>query len=67
MDRNLDGIYAKIRRGNMVQAVCLSDMTDKELDEVLKDKCESYLRGAVKHLAKMLKEVGDITDYRKEY
>lgn len=67
MDRNLDGIYMRIKRGDRWVASCLSDMTPEELDEALADKSASWLRGAVKHLAEMLKQLGDISGYTKEY
>ena len=35
MDRNLDGIYLRIKRNGKYQPVCLSDMTKEELEENL--------------------------------
>ena len=35
MNRNLDGIYLRIKRDGKYQAVCLSDMTADELEDVV--------------------------------
>ena len=61
MDRNLDGIYLRIKRDGKYQAVCLSDMTREELEENLPERGE-WLKGAVIHLALTLHGVGDKFD-----
>ena len=35
MNRNLEGIYLRVKRGGKWQSVCLSDMTQAELEENL--------------------------------
>ena len=60
MDRELDGIYVRIKRGGRYENICLSDMTYEELNECLADKSDKWLRGAVIHLAIRLHEVGDL-------
>lgn len=50
MNRELDGIYFRIWRNGKWQNVCFSDLTEAEMDEVLKDKNIEY----VKNLAKIL-------------
>ena len=60
MNRNLDGIYLRIKRDGKYQAVCLSDMTKEELEEALNPERGEWLKGAVIHLAGRLRAVGDI-------
>lgn len=59
MNRNLDGIYLRIKRDGKYQAVCLSDMTKEELEENLNPERGEWLKGAVIHLALTLHAVGD--------
>ena len=59
MNRNLDGIYLRIKRDGKYQAVCLSDMTADELEETLNSERGDWLKGAVIHLAGQLRAVGD--------
>ena len=59
MNRNLDGIYLRIKRDGKYQAVCLSDMTADELEETLDPERGDWLKGAVIHLAGQLRAVGD--------
>jgi hypothetical protein len=35
MNRNLDGIYLRVKRDGKYQAICLSDMTADELEDVV--------------------------------
>ena len=62
MNRNLDGIYLRIKRDGKYQAVCLSDMTVDELEETLDPGRGDWLKGAVIHLAGQLRAVGDKFD-----
>jgi len=59
MNRELDGIYLRIKRDGKWQAVCLSDMTKEELEENLNPERGEWLKGAVIHLALTLHAVGD--------
>ncbi len=60
MNRDLDGIYLRIKRDGKYQAVCLSDMTKEELEEVLNPERGEWLKGAVIHLALTLNEIGNL-------
>lgn len=62
MNRNLDGIYLRIKRDGKYQAVCLSDMTREELEDNLKPERGEWLKGAVIHLALRLHEIGNLFD-----
>lgn len=62
MDRNLDGVYFRIKREEKYDNVCFSDLTEEQMDEVLKDRDEEWLRNMCKILGKTLKKVGDELD-----
>lgn len=62
MNRNLDGIYLRIKRDGKYQPICLSDMTKEELEEVLNPERGEWLKGAVIHLAGQFRAVGDKFD-----
>ena len=60
--RDLDGIYLRIKRNGKYQSLCLSDMTEEELEENLNSKNGEWLKGAVIHLASTLHEIGNLFD-----
>ena len=62
MNRDLDGIYLRVKRNGKYQAVCLSDMTREELEENLNPERGEWLKGAVIHLASTLHEIGNLFD-----
>ena len=66
MDRNLDGIYLRIKRDGKYEAVCLSDMTKEELEANLREDKGAWLKGAVIHLALTLHEIGEMCDLVRE-
>jgi len=49
--RDLDGIYLRIERNGEYQSLCLSDMTEEELDENLNPERGEWLKGAVIHFS----------------
>jgi len=62
MDRNLDGVYFRVKREEKYDNVCFSDLTEEQMDEVLKDRDKEWLRNMCKILGKTLKKVGDELD-----
>lgn len=62
IQRNLDGVYFRMKRGDKYMNVCFSDMTEDEQDEVLKGRNEEYLRNFVKILANTIRKIGDELD-----
>lgn len=60
--RDLDGIYMRVKRNGKYQSLCLSDMTEEELEENLDSKSWEWLKGAVIHLASTLHEIGGLFD-----
>ena len=57
--RNLDGIYFRIKRKGKFEAVCFSDLTESEQDEMLTGRTDEWLRNMCKILASTLKKMGD--------
>ena len=65
MNRNLDGIYFRVKREDKWQNVCFSDLTEKEREELFEgenQKSALWWRTVAYRLADVLKEVGDRFD-----
>lgn len=62
MDRKLDGAFFRVKRGDEFDAVCFSDLTEAEREEVCKDRSAEWLKSLAYHLADRLKFVGDYFD-----
>ena len=58
MNRNLDGVYFRVKRDDHWQNICFSDLTEKEMDNVMKDKSEEWLRNMCKILGATIKDIG---------
>lgn len=58
-NRNLDGCYFRIRRGEKYENLCFSDLTRDEQEELLKDKSPEYIQGLAILLAETLRQIGD--------
>ena len=67
MKRNLDGVYFRIKTVDGYDNICFSDLTDKQMDEMMEGRSEEWLKSMCKHLAHVIKEIGDefdiITDH----
>lgn len=59
LKRNLDGIYLRVKRGDTFEPVCLSDMTEDELKEVLPTEKGEFLKGCVIQLALTLRGLAE--------
>lgn len=69
MNRDLDGIYFRVKRNNRWESVCFSDLTDEEMDEILKDRDVEWLKSVCKILGRTIRRIGDeleIVGGRKE-
>ena len=62
MNRNLDGVYFRINREGMYQNICFSDLTEEEMDDILADKSEEWLRRMCKILGQTIRNIGDQLD-----
>lgn len=62
MNRNLDGVYFRIKRDEIYESICFSDLTEEEQNEVLKGKTKGWLKSLCKELARTIKDIGDCID-----
>lgn len=63
-ERNLSGIYTRIKRDGKYQSVDLADMTPEELEEFLnkEDLTIEYFRRLTKNLIEVIQEIADKFD-----
>ena len=62
MNRNLDGCYFRVKRNNMYQSICFSDLTSEERNEILKNKDNEWLSSLCCYLADRIKTIGEELD-----
>ena len=62
VNRNLDGCYFRVRRGEKYEDLCFSDLTSDEQEAVLKDSPPEFIVGLTLHLAETLRKIGDEFD-----
>ena len=59
MNRNLDGVYFRVKRGDKWENICFSDLTIEERDEVCQNRSEEWFKSLAYRLADVVKEIGD--------
>lgn len=59
MNRDLDGIYFRVKRGQRWESVCFSDLTDEEMDKVLEGHTADWLKSTCKILGRTIRRIGD--------
>ena len=57
--RNLDGIYFRVKQNDKWESICFSDLTEDEADKVLKGRTHEYLKGICKALGRTLFAIGE--------
>ena len=62
MERNLDGCFFRVRRGEKYEDLCFSDLSRDEQEKLLKDKSPEFIIGLACHLAEALRKIGDSLD-----
>lgn len=66
MDRKLDGVFFRMKRGDKFENVCFSDLTDEEREQVAtvqgKARSTNWWKALAYHLADRLKELGDFCE-----
>jgi hypothetical protein len=62
MNRNLDGVYFRIKRDDKWQNICFSDLTENERNKMMKDRSVEWLQSLCNILANKIKEIGDQFD-----
>lgn len=59
MNRNLDGVYFRVKRGEKYESICFSDMTKDERASIMADKTVEWLKTMCEILASTLRGIGD--------
>ena len=59
MNRNLDGVYFRVKRGEKYENICFSDMTEDERSKIMEDKPVEWLKAMCEILASTLRGIGD--------
>jgi len=62
MNRNLDGIYFRVQRGDKYENICFSDLTDEEREQIGKGRSAEWWKSVACHLADVLIALGEQLD-----
>ena len=62
MNRNLDGVYFRIKREDKWENICFSDLTEEEMDYVMDGRTAEWLRSLCKILGKTVRDIGEQLD-----
>ena len=62
MNRNLDGVYFRVKRDDTWQSICFSDLSDNEMEEVMQDRPVEWLKSMCKILGHTIRDIGDQLD-----
>lgn len=57
--RELDGYYFRVHRNNKWQTICFSDLTEREMKEVMEDMDVEWLKSLAIGLGKTIRNIGD--------
>lgn len=58
MNRDLDGLYFRVKRNNRWESVFFSYLTDEEMDVVLEGHSVEWLKSTCKILGKTIRSIG---------
>lgn len=59
LERNLDPVYFRVKQDGKWVNRCFTDMTEREREDVMDGRSESWLRQMVAILAGSLRDLGD--------
>ena len=62
MNRNLDGVYFRVKRGDKYENICFSDLTREEREEICKERPPEWFKNLAFILADTLKQIGEQFD-----
>lgn len=62
MNRNLDGVYFRVRRNGKYENICFSDLTGGEMKQVMDGKGEEWLKNLCIILGETIHRIGDELD-----
>lgn len=60
--RNLDGVYFRVKRENGYEAICFSDLTNEERNEILASRENEWLAQMCRILADTIYGIGEQFD-----
>ena len=60
--RHLDGMYFRVTRGDKHESMCISDMSENEILDALKDRDTYFLKKVIVNLAKTISDIGERFD-----
>ena len=66
MSKKLDNIFFRVNREGKMQDICWSELTDTEMDEILKDKDLEFCKNLCNTLGQAIHELADESDYFKK-
>lgn len=66
MNRNLDGVYFRMKRDDKWQNICFSDLSDSEMEEVMQDRPVEWFKDLCKILGHTIRDIGDQLDIAME-
>ena len=67
MNRNLDGAYFRVYRDDKWQSICFSDLTENEMNIVLLNRNEEWLKSFCVYLGTTISSIGDAFDLICDY
>ena len=76
MNRNLDGVYFRVKRDDKLQNICFTDLTNEETNTILKDRTGTWLLSMLEVLLNVYdkvisvvsdEELNDIKDLLIDY
>lgn len=59
VQRNLDGIYFRVKRDEKWDDVCFSDLTHEEMEQVMKGRDVDWLKSLCIQLGRRIRSIGD--------
>ena len=62
MNRNLDGVYIRVQRGDHYASVCYTDLTDDEAVQMLQGRETAWLSSMCLILRNVIRELGEKFD-----
>ena len=62
INRELDNIYFRVKRGKHWESVCFSDLSDEEMDKVIEGHSVEWLKSTCKILGRTIRDIGDSLD-----
>ena len=59
IQRKLDGIFFRVQRDGKWLDICFSDLTEEEMDVILANRSEKWLKNMCKILGNTIRRIGD--------